>query len=148
MRSLTPKEIGARIRQARADNQMTQVELAQRIGASRFWVAEIERGKPGAELGLVLKALKALRLVVTIETEQNALRREEQQRNTGVMRTSGYPDVDLSHVLSRATNISSDSWKPRITESAKPWPAARNAQIVQSDALETKRNPPTRKRGR
>ena len=37
-----------------------QAELARRIGVSRQWVVEVERGKPRAEIGLILRALNAL----------------------------------------------------------------------------------------
>ena len=40
--------------------RLDQAELARRIGVSRLWVNQIERGKPGASLGLVLRALDAL----------------------------------------------------------------------------------------
>jgi DNA-binding XRE family transcriptional regulator len=59
--------VGALVREARTTAGLTQTELANRIGASRFWVAEFEKGKPGAELGLALKALVALRIAVRIE---------------------------------------------------------------------------------
>lgn len=59
--------IGALVRDTRTAAGLTQTELADRIGASRFWVAEFEKGKPSAELGLALKALHALGLAVQIE---------------------------------------------------------------------------------
>ena len=46
---------------------MTQTALAERVGVSRQWVAGIERGKPRAELGMVLRTLEILDLEVTIE---------------------------------------------------------------------------------
>jgi DNA-binding XRE family transcriptional regulator len=54
------------VRDTRTRLGLTQAELAARIGASRYWVVAFEAGKPGAELGLVLKALRALGLRVEI----------------------------------------------------------------------------------
>jgi HTH-type transcriptional regulator / antitoxin HipB len=65
----TPNEVGALIRDRRRALKMNQAELAQRIGVSRLWVNQVERGKPGASLGLVLRALNAVggNLSTTIE---------------------------------------------------------------------------------
>jgi HTH-type transcriptional regulator / antitoxin HipB len=60
MRLRTPKDVGALIRQRRLDLGLSQLELAQRVGVSRQWIVDVERGKPRAELGLVLRALDAL----------------------------------------------------------------------------------------
>jgi len=56
----TPAEIGALIRDRRKARGLLQADLAARLGVSRLWVGEIERGKPGANLGLVLRALDML----------------------------------------------------------------------------------------
>ena len=54
------------MRDARLRQGLTQAELAGRIGTSRQWVISFERGKPVAEVGIVLKALAALGVVVDI----------------------------------------------------------------------------------
>jgi transcriptional regulator with XRE-family HTH domain len=64
---LNPAVIGALVRERREAAGLTQTQLAERIGASRFWVAAFERGKPSAELGLALKAVQALGLAIRIE---------------------------------------------------------------------------------
>lgn len=56
----TPKEIGMLVRQRRADLRLSQAGLAALVGASRQWVQNLEAGKPGLELGLTMRALKAL----------------------------------------------------------------------------------------
>ena len=66
MRSLTPKDIGALVREARLEAGLTQTELAERIAASRFWVAEFERGKPHVSMSRVLQALQSLGLDVLV----------------------------------------------------------------------------------
>ncbi len=40
--------------------QVDQAGLARMIGVSRLWVNQVEKGKPGASMGLVLRALDAL----------------------------------------------------------------------------------------
>lgn len=61
------REVGALIRDRRKSLGLDQQTLASRAGVSRKWLVEVERGKPGAELGLVLKTLGALALEVKIE---------------------------------------------------------------------------------
>lgn len=56
----TPQDIGALLRETRKKAGLGQAELARRIGVSRQWVVEVERGKPRAEIGLVLRALNTL----------------------------------------------------------------------------------------
>jgi transcriptional regulator with XRE-family HTH domain len=104
MRFLTPKDLGALARDARIGAGMTQAQLGEKIGASRFWVAEFERGKSRAELGLTLKALRALELVLTVEPKDLALRREHDERSAEQrLDQIPQPAVDLSSILSRST---------------------------------------------
>ena len=59
--------LGALVREGREAAGLTQTQLAERIGASRFWVAAFEKGKPSVELGLALRAIQALGLAISIE---------------------------------------------------------------------------------
>lgn len=61
----TPADIGALLRDRRKALGLDQAELADRIGVSRLWVNQVERGKPGASLGLVLRALAAVGVNLT-----------------------------------------------------------------------------------
>ncbi len=61
----TPADIGALIRDRRRLRQWDQADLARTIGVSRLWVSQVERGKPGASLGLILRALDALDVPLT-----------------------------------------------------------------------------------
>ena len=89
--------IGALVRETRTAAALTQTELANRIGASRFWVAQFEKGKPSAELGLALKALHALGLAVQIEATNAA-------SDTAPPRTHrANSEHDLSTVIARTT---------------------------------------------
>ena len=42
------------------------------IGVSRLWVNQVEKGKPGASLGLVLRALDSLGVTLTGDTADGA----------------------------------------------------------------------------
>ncbi len=90
--------VGALVRQARTAAGLTQTELGQRIGASRFWVAAFEKGKPSAELGLALKALQALGLSVRIEPRTAS----ERGAQPGAPRAPGH-QIDLAKVIAGAT---------------------------------------------
>ena len=56
----TPADLGAVIRDRRKQLALDQAALAKRIGVSRQWIIEIERGHARAALGLVLRAIDAL----------------------------------------------------------------------------------------
>ncbi len=56
----TPADLGNIIREGRKQRGLDQTTLAQEIGVSRKWVIDIEKGKPRAELALVLRTLNAL----------------------------------------------------------------------------------------
>jgi HTH-type transcriptional regulator/antitoxin HipB len=56
----TSADFGAVIRDRRKQLKLDQSTFAKRIGVSRQWVIEVERGHARAELGLVLRAIDAL----------------------------------------------------------------------------------------
>ncbi len=56
----TATEIGALIRARRHALSMDQAELAAKVGVSRLWINQVERGKPGAGIGLILRTLTAV----------------------------------------------------------------------------------------
>ena len=61
----TPADIGALIRARRRELGYNQTMLAEMAGVSRLWINQLERGKPGAGLGLVLRTLGALGIELT-----------------------------------------------------------------------------------
>lgn len=65
----TPRDLGATVRDRRRAMQLDQAALAGRAGVSRQWIIALEQGKPGAELGLVLRTLKALNLRLDVSAE-------------------------------------------------------------------------------
>ncbi|MBM4264408.1 MAG: helix-turn-helix transcriptional regulator [Deltaproteobacteria bacterium] len=75
MQIRTAKDIGALIRDQRKKQRLGQAELAKKVGVNRRWVLEVERGKPRAEIGLILKTLDALGLSLSVESGVAARRR-------------------------------------------------------------------------
>jgi HTH-type transcriptional regulator/antitoxin HipB len=69
MRVRTPADLGALIRDRRIKLGLDQRSLAQKVGVSRQWVVEVEKGKPRAEIGLLLRTIHALGILLTAETE-------------------------------------------------------------------------------
>jgi HTH-type transcriptional regulator / antitoxin HipB len=61
--------IGALTRARRKALGLDQIELAERVGVSRLWINQLERGKPGASLGLVLRTFSALGLELTTDDD-------------------------------------------------------------------------------
>ena len=67
----TAHDIGLVIRERRRELHLDQRGLAERIGVSRQWVVAVEKGKPRAEIGLILRTLRALDLHVVIDTGED-----------------------------------------------------------------------------
>ena len=67
MRIRTATDLGASIRERRTALGMDQVSLAKKAGTSRKWLVEVEQGKPGAEIGLILRTLKSLEISIDLE---------------------------------------------------------------------------------
>ena len=63
----TTREVGLLVRDRRRAVRLTQGELAERVGASREWIRQLESGKPRLELGLTLRALTALGIALDAE---------------------------------------------------------------------------------
>lgn len=60
----TPGDVGALIKEQRTKLGLDQDALAKKAGTSRKWLIEVEKGKPGAELELVLRTLRTLGVVL------------------------------------------------------------------------------------
>ena len=63
------KDLGAYLRARRIELGMDQSTLAEKARTSRKWLIEVENGKPGAELGLVLRTLRALDVAVDLSAD-------------------------------------------------------------------------------
>jgi y4mF family transcriptional regulator len=88
VRIRTPKDLGSAIRVRRRALGLDQAGLATRAGVSRLWVNQVEAGKPGASLGLVLRTLSALGM--ELEASERA---ETTPRSRG---------TDIDAILARA----------------------------------------------
>lgn len=62
-----PLDLGAAIRDRRRQLNLDQSDLATQVGVSRKWIIDIERGKPRAEIGLILRTLDALGLRLSLD---------------------------------------------------------------------------------
>jgi HTH-type transcriptional regulator/antitoxin HipB len=56
----SPRDVGALIRDRRQAKGLTQSALARELGVRQAWVSDLENGKFGSRLDLVLSALKAV----------------------------------------------------------------------------------------
>lgn len=103
---LNSAAVGALVRETRVAAGLTQTQLAARIGASRFWVAAFEKGKPSAELGLALKAIHALGLAITIKPGHESPAGTSRGSATAPEPHREHPlraDVTLARVVAHAT---------------------------------------------
>jgi len=89
----TPRDLGSAIRERRKTLGWDQVELAERVGASRRWLIQVESGKSGASFGLLLRTLHALGLSMELTSGD-----ERTQSADGAPLTP----LDLGAVLDRA----------------------------------------------
>jgi HTH-type transcriptional regulator / antitoxin HipB len=69
MQLRTPRDIGGLVRTRRRALGLDQRSLAERVGVSRLWIGEVEHGKPGASLGLVLRTLAELGVTLSAPDE-------------------------------------------------------------------------------
>ena len=63
-------DLGAWLKSRRRELNLTQEELAQRVGVARQWIIRLERGNPRAELGPLLRTFGELSLDLTLEPQQ------------------------------------------------------------------------------
>jgi HTH-type transcriptional regulator / antitoxin HipB len=86
MRIRTIKDLGAYLRARRTQLGMDQATLASKAGTSRKWLVEVEHGKPGAELGLVLRTLRALDIAIDLYDDAKAQTSAEVQKPKAVQK--------------------------------------------------------------
>jgi len=84
----TPAELGAVIRDRLKQLKLDQSTFAKKIGVSRQWVIETERGHARAELGLVLRALDALGVGIDTAMDQT--------------KAGAAPEVDINAIVAKA----------------------------------------------
>jgi HTH-type transcriptional regulator/antitoxin HipB len=89
----TPIDIGSAIRDRRRRLGLGQDELAARVGVSRKWIIDVEKGKPRVALGLLLRTLDALGLRLWLASDEAPVARK---------RRKTVPTVDIDSVLDSA----------------------------------------------
>jgi HTH-type transcriptional regulator/antitoxin HipB len=89
VRIRTVRDLGAAIRAQRRKLGLDQATLAERAGVSRLWINQVEAGKPGASVGLVLRTLGVLGLELDAASSQRR-----------AVRTGEDPDINA--ILERA----------------------------------------------
>ena len=62
MQVRTDRDLGLLIRDRRKKLGLGQAALAANVGVSRQWIVGVEKGRPRAEVGLVLRTLRVLRV--------------------------------------------------------------------------------------
>lgn len=88
LRLRTPIDFGAVVRDRRSKLGMSQASLARKVGVGRQWIVELEKGKSGAPLALVLRTLDALGIVLQA--------REGPRKTQAAAASKG---VDIDHLL-------------------------------------------------
>ncbi len=91
MRLRTPADFGAVIRDRRLKLGLNQHALARKVGAGRQWVVELEKGKPGARLALVLRALDVLGISLGLAADAG--------KRTAKKGKKARPVVDIDRML-------------------------------------------------
>jgi len=108
---LTPALLGRLVREARRAAGLSQTALGERIGASRFWIAEFEQGKLTAELGLALRAVQAVGLTLHV-TSPSERAGEADKGKAPASGAGDIPSVDLGAIIAAASGLPSPS--PRV----------------------------------
>ena len=67
------KHLGAVARARRLDLDLSQARVAEQAGVSRQWVVAFEAGKPTAEVGNVLRVIRALDLALDVSPARSDL---------------------------------------------------------------------------
>jgi HTH-type transcriptional regulator / antitoxin HipB len=92
MRIRTTADLGALIRDRRTKLGLDQKTLAAKVGVSRQWIVEVEKGKPRAEIGLLLRTIDVLGIRLTTGNE-----------DSGNTKTAGEnPAVDIDPIIASA----------------------------------------------
>jgi transcriptional regulator with XRE-family HTH domain len=69
MQAKSVRELGAVLREARVARGQTQRELADEISVTQSAISKVEKGYPGASIGLIFQILRALELPLTLGGE-------------------------------------------------------------------------------
>ena len=95
MRIRTPADLGALIRDHRIAQGLDQKTLAEKVGASRQWVVDAEKGKPRSEIGLLLRAISALGIVLNADKAGSGKPKD-------IVLPEVHPGVDINSIIESA----------------------------------------------
>ncbi len=84
----TPTDTGLLIKAKRKQLGLGQADLADRIGVSRRWLSQVEGGKSGASIGLIMRTLAVLGITLVAHDESDMLKKE------ATAPTIQSPDID------------------------------------------------------
>jgi HTH-type transcriptional regulator / antitoxin HipB len=93
MRIKTPTDLGLVIRARRRKLGLDQRTLAERVGVSRQWIVDAEKGKPRAPVGLLLRTLDALGMRIRVDDDAPAAP------------PSARPVVDIDALVDKARGV-------------------------------------------
>ncbi len=68
-----PSELGAIIMAVRRSRGLSQAQLADRLGVSRVWLGQVERGKASPRLDLVMRVLNELQISLAAYTSDDVM---------------------------------------------------------------------------
>jgi y4mF family transcriptional regulator len=97
----TPQDLGQVIRAQRKRLGLDQAALARQIGVSRQWIIDIEKGKPRAEIGLVLRTLNVLGATLRADMPMQNVATSPQPAKTA-SKSHSTKAVDINEVVARA----------------------------------------------
>jgi len=124
----TPNDLGVLIRQRRKALAWDQATLAHAVGVSRRWVIEMEKGKPGAELGLILRTLNVL-----------GLRLDATPSSSSPTAEGSGPRVDINRIIdkSKVEQAAPDVDKSALADLVGNWLArADSGHLQEKDSVE------------
>jgi HTH-type transcriptional regulator / antitoxin HipB len=96
MRIRTPADLGLIIREHRLKLGLDQKSLAQNVGVSRQWIVDAEKGRPRAEIGLLLRTVNALGIAIDAEAEG------QPKPKQATSSSKPEPQVDLDSIIEAA----------------------------------------------
>lgn len=145
----TPQDLAAVIRSRRKQLGWDQATLARQVGVSRQWVIDVEKGKPRAELELILRSLNALGLSLTSTAPEASTTRSAVSapglRPGRIRQGKSHSDTSSAprYATTKESNTSAAAWLAELSRSPPNSVAA--AILRSSSALwETDRLAPPR----
>src|ERR1700732_1709483 len=90
----TPRDLGSAIRDRRRRLNLDQDDLAKQIGVSRKWIIDVEKGKPGVEIGRILLTRDPLGVQLPLDTGEIT--------SGADLALPAVPVADIDKVLERA----------------------------------------------